>query len=231
MFKQAKVLIAEDESLIAIEIKRFVERLDYKVVDVVSNYNDALKSAMESLPDIALLDINLGKNSKSGIEIAKDIQKVKNIPIVYLTANSDKNTVFEAAPTNPIGYITKPYSQETLKSTLLLASTKIDLNNRAMVNLSQNYKFDLNKNELYYKNKFVKLSKKEKQMLKILVEANNEIVSTQDMEKELYAMSSDDDKKNINGALRGLMHRFRSKLEENILESIHSSGFRIRRIA
>lgn len=175
-----------------------------------------------------LLDINLGDNSKNGIEVAKDIQKLKNIPVVYLTAYSDKDTIFKAAPTNPIGYVTKPYSPETLKSTLLLACAKVFDRDNKVIQLSHGYTFDLESLALFYNKYMIKLSKKEKLMLKVLIEAENEIVSTEALEYELYPPLEYQGQ--ANGALRGLIHRFRSKLEENILESIHSYGFRVKRL-
>ncbi len=70
------------------------------------------------------MDINL-KNSKDGIETAKEIQKIENIPIIYLTAYSDENTIERAIKTNPISYLLKPFKREELKSTILLGLYKI----------------------------------------------------------------------------------------------------------
>lgn len=114
---------------------------------------------------------------------------------------------------------------------IILATAKMnECENTKSVKLSHGYIFDKEKIELLYNDSIVKLSKKEKEMLLILISANNAIVSSDVLEQRLYYEDSDSFSVNSNGALRGLIHRFRGKLEYNILESIHSYGFRIRRI-
>ena len=80
--EETKILIVEDESIVALDIKSAVLRLGFQVSDTVTNYFDAITSVKANEPDIVLMDINL-KNSKDGIETATDIKRIKNIPIVY----------------------------------------------------------------------------------------------------------------------------------------------------
>ncbi len=119
------ILIVEDEAIVALEIKRTILKIGFGVSNMVTNYNDALASIKEQTPDIIILDIHL-RNSKDGIETAKEIQKISNIPIIFLTAFSNDETIERAIETNPIGYIVKPFKRADIKSTLKLAIHKIN---------------------------------------------------------------------------------------------------------
>ena len=118
------ILIVEDEAIVALEIKRTILKMGFGVTDMVTNYDDAIKSIKEKLPNIVLLDIHL-KNSKDGIETAHAIKEIASVPIIYLTAFCDDKTIERAVETNPIGYLVKPFKREDLKSTLQLAIYKI----------------------------------------------------------------------------------------------------------
>ena len=86
------ILIVEDEAIVALEIKRSILKMDFSVSGMVINFDDAIKSIKEKLPNIVLLDIHL-KNSKDGIETAKAIKQIADIPIIYLTAFCDDQTI------------------------------------------------------------------------------------------------------------------------------------------
>ena len=118
--EKTKILIVEDETIVALDIKNALLKLGFEVTDMVTNYDDALRSASQKKPDILLTDIRL-ENSKNGVEIAKDIQKIHPTPIIYLTAFSDDETIIEAARTSPMGYMLKPFNRDELKSNILLA--------------------------------------------------------------------------------------------------------------
>ncbi|MDD3985090.1 MAG: diguanylate cyclase [Methanobacterium sp.] len=118
-----KILVVEDESIIAVDIKNKLEDLGYIVSKIVSNGKDAIKSVSEVDIDLVLMDIILQGNM-DGIEAAREIKKYIDIPIVYLTAHSDKKTVKRAKLTGPFGYIIKPFSDEILRSTIEIALYK-----------------------------------------------------------------------------------------------------------
>ena len=91
-----KILVVEDESIIAADIKNKLEDLGYIVSRIVSNGKDAIKSVSELDIDLILMDIVL-KGDMDGIEAAGEIKKYMDIPIVYLTAHSDKKTIIVVA--------------------------------------------------------------------------------------------------------------------------------------
>ena len=121
-----KILIVEDESIVALDIRSALRKLNYEVTDMVTSYEQAIQSVKNNCPDIALLDINL-QNSKDGIAIAKKLQKMMDISVVYLTAFSDDDTLQRAVKTNPLGYILKPFTRPELKSSLILAVHKMNI--------------------------------------------------------------------------------------------------------
>lgn len=124
------VLIAEDESLIAEELKDRIERsLGFDVIGVVASGEQAVARASERRPDLVLMDIHL-RGAIDGIEAATRIRQVNDIPIVYLTAHSDPRTVDRAKATRPYGYLLKPFAERDLRITLGVALANHELEKR-----------------------------------------------------------------------------------------------------
>ena len=119
-----KILIIEDETIVALDIKRIVKNLGYEVTDTVTNFESAINSVEKNRPDIILSDINLNSD-KNGIDIIETIQKKDFIPTIYITAYSDELTIQRAIKTNPMGYILKPFRKDDIKSALLLTIYKL----------------------------------------------------------------------------------------------------------
>jgi len=107
MDDKLKILIVEDEVIIAMRFEVFFSRRGYQVVDLVSSGEEAIKAAIKEKPDLILMDINL-KGMMSGIEAATKITAEDNIPIIFMTGYSDENLRMEADKVNPLGYFMKP---------------------------------------------------------------------------------------------------------------------------
>lgn len=107
------ILIVEDEGITAMDIKNRLESLGYNVPAMVSSGEDAVKKTKEIMPDLILMDIML-KGNMDGIEAAENIRSSLDIPILYLTAYSDDNTLKRAKVTEPYAYILKPFSEREL---------------------------------------------------------------------------------------------------------------------
>ena len=114
---RTNVLIVEDESIVALGLKRDLINLGYSVSDIVSSGEEAVVKAEEHQPDLVLMDIKLS-GEMDGIESAELIRKKFMIPIIYLTAYADDDTLQRAKFTEPFGYILKPYEQRSLQSTI-----------------------------------------------------------------------------------------------------------------
>jgi PAS domain S-box-containing protein len=119
----AKILIVEDESIVALDIKRRLIKLGYDVAAVVATGGEAIEKVKETSIDLVLMDILL-PGEIDGIEAAKRIYGRFDIPVVYLTALSDKATLERALVTEPFGYIVKPFDKKILYTTIEMAIYK-----------------------------------------------------------------------------------------------------------
>ena len=120
---KVNVLVVEDEFIIANYIKKTLRDLGYEVPAVASTGEDAIKKAGEFNPDIVLMDIVL-KGEMDGIQAAYQICSRYKIPIIYLTAYEDEDTLDRAKITEPLGYILKPFQESDLHITLEMALYK-----------------------------------------------------------------------------------------------------------
>ena len=116
------ILLVEDESIEALDIKHTLESFGYEVPYIASRGEEAVEKALAIMPDLVLIDIVL-KGDFNGIKVASEIKKL-NIPFIYLTAHSEEATVHEAKLTEPYGFIIKPYDPLELKYTIDIALYK-----------------------------------------------------------------------------------------------------------
>ena len=124
---KSRILVVEDERITAEDIKEGLKNLGYEVPAVVHSGEDAVKKAGELQPNLILMDIKL-EGEMDGIEAAGQIKKHFDIPVIYLTAYSDENTVERARKTEPSGYVIKepsgfvhkPFKESELQSIIEL---------------------------------------------------------------------------------------------------------------
>jgi PAS domain S-box-containing protein len=122
----AKILVVEDESIVAWDIKETLEKLGHTVVDLAISGAEAIRSATTDRPDLVLMDIRL-EGELDGIAAGDEIYHRLNIPVVYLTAHADEITLARATKTDPFGYIIKPFQPQTLQSTIQVACQRHQL--------------------------------------------------------------------------------------------------------
>jgi diguanylate cyclase len=115
-----KILIVEDESIIAEDIADSLKALGYRVTAIVFSGEEAIQSVVEVRPDLVLMDVNL-QGEIDGITAAEEIRTRFQIPVVYLTAYADENTLRRVNATKPFGYIVKPFEEKNLHTTIQLA--------------------------------------------------------------------------------------------------------------
>ncbi len=115
-----RILIVEDESLIALDLEHRLARHGYEVVGVVDEFGDAIVAVHEYIPDIILMDICI-RGDKDGIETAHAIAGFSDVPVVFLTAFADEATTDRASQVSPYGYLLKPFDDQSLKATLKIA--------------------------------------------------------------------------------------------------------------
>ncbi len=118
-----RILVVEDERIVAEDIKRSLQGIGYTVVGIESSGEGAIKKAEESKPDLVLMDIVL-KGKMNGIEAAEILMKKYGTPVIYLTAYADQETLSRAKITEPYGYVLKPFDERFMESTIEMAIYK-----------------------------------------------------------------------------------------------------------
>ncbi|MCW5795491.1 MAG: response regulator [Nitrospira sp.] len=117
---QERILIVDDEVVVAEDIRRQLRSLGYVVVGVVASGSEAVDMAGEHRPDLILMDIKL-KGPLDGIDAARMIQARYGTPVIYLTAFSDEDTLKRARYTLPLAYLIKPFVSSDLRAAIELA--------------------------------------------------------------------------------------------------------------
>jgi two-component system, response regulator PdtaR len=120
MEEKFKILIVEDELLVAKDISTRLQQKDYEIVGISDNCDDAVRLFQTTKPDLVLLDITI-KGDKDGIKTAQEIYKIRPTPFIYLTAHTDTDTLQRAKNTFPTAYLVKPFTTNNLMVSIELA--------------------------------------------------------------------------------------------------------------
>ncbi|HTB30434.1 MAG TPA: response regulator [Bacteroidia bacterium] len=123
--KRTSVLIVEDEIIIAKDLTLTLNKLGYNVIGHCITGEDAAKTAGEKQPDIILMDIML-KGDMTGINAAKIVRDKYNIPVIFITAYSDEDSISRANTSAPFGYIVKPFKANDLRATIETALNRFN---------------------------------------------------------------------------------------------------------
>lgn len=117
------IVVVEDESIVSKDIQQSLKKLGYNIVGAADTGAKAIDLASETQPDLVLMDIML-KGDMSGIQAAESIREKFKIPVIYLTAYADENTLSKAKVTEPYGYIIKPFKEIDLHTSIEMALYK-----------------------------------------------------------------------------------------------------------
>lgn len=118
--QQVRILIVEDESLVAMDMSDMLTRIGYDVLPAAYSYDEAVKALEQHQPDLILTDIQLG-TGRTGIDLARLIRECYQRPFVFITSHSDRATVSDAAALRPNGYLVKPFGPEDLYTCIEVA--------------------------------------------------------------------------------------------------------------
>lgn len=121
--EKAKILVVEDDNIVAIDIQDVLKILGYDVSAVASSGEEAIKITEEIQPDLVLMDIVLERDT-DGVEVTKQIRNRFDIPVIYLTAHADEDTIQRAKVTEAFGYILKPFKETELRTNIEMALYK-----------------------------------------------------------------------------------------------------------
>ena len=155
-----RILLIEDELIIAKDIKLTLGKFNFAKVDIAKNTTQANDLFSKMGYDLIISDINLNEE-KDGIDLIAEFNAVKQLPVVYLTAYSDSEIIERAQNTSPFAYLLKPFNESQLKATI----------NLALINFNKNSnKLDANNNNI---EKLEQLTKREKEVLVTLSNGNS----------------------------------------------------------
>jgi two-component system, OmpR family, response regulator VanR len=213
------ILYAEDEIGIRENIS---DSLSYYVKEVyqASNGEEAYDIYLDKKPDIILSDIHMP--ILNGIDFVKKIRQIdRQIPVIMITAHTDKEYLLEAVEQRLEKYIVKPIELEVLFEVFKKCLDTIEFNKKIILEIDNNYTYDYDKKELKYKNVIVLLNKKEISFFELLIKNQNRIVSYEELQDKVWI-----DDVMTDSALRSLVRNLRKKLPTDIIFNLSGIGYR-----
>ena len=241
-----KIIIVEDDEITALNLKLSLQKHGYDIIAMCDNAVQAREKIDEYKPDVIIIDISL-QEGNDGIELAKTIRQNYSIPFIYLTSYSDDDIIAEAIKTEPYGYIVKPFDPSSLHATIQMAifkfemenkryeeinSSKVDEQNiekllyakreaeRPIVVFGEGYYIDISKDEIFYNNQKIKLTKKENAILRLLVAKLGHVISFDQAIEYVWK-----DNGATENSIRTLVWRLRSKLPTDIIKNASGIGY------
>ncbi len=213
------LLYAEDEEGIR---KNIADSLSYYVKEVIEARDgvEAYEFYLQKKPDIVLSDIHMP--NLNGIDFVKKVREEnKSIPIVIITAHTDKEYLLEAIELKMEKYIVKLIELESLLNVLEKCVYLLELNQKILLKIDENYIYDYDKKELRYKDEIVLLNKKEISFFELLIRNQNRIVSYEELQDKVWI-----DDVMTDSALRSLVRNLRKKLPTDIIFNLSGIGYR-----
>lgn len=217
-----KILVIEDNSITAKALEYDLKNAGYKVLLAFSSHA-ALEHILHSSFDLLITDINLGDAQMNGIDLVKTLNKIKNIPVIYLTSHGDDETLEDVAETNHSYYVSKPYDSQRLLKIIKLTINRYKINDIEKMYLTQDIMYDMSNKILYAYDKEIKLTMKENLFLDLLVHKKNQIVSTYEIAQYVW-----NDEEVSQGSMRQLISRAREKFVPLSIETHHGEGYRLK---
>ena len=226
-----QIMIVEDEAITQRYLKEILqEKGVQQISDCFDNAEDAMKNVeSETYLQLILMDINI-KGNIDGIQLARMILDKYILPIVFISAYSDDETLEEVLELSPYGFITKPFSSKEVEVTLQIAykrfliheagtSDKNMYENEVLI-LNEEYSFDLKKKLLYFQDEAVKLNSNQNKFIEILAQQVNEAVPLDVLISNIWGRDIISD-----SALRTLVYTIRKSAPKIPLHSYSKQGY------
>lgn len=217
--KTLTLLYAEDEEGIR---KNIADSLRYYFKDVfeASNGEEAYLLYKEKAPNIIFSDIHMPV--LDGIEFIKRIRQNDRItPVVMITAHTDKEYLLQAVELHMEKYLVKPIELDLLFEVLAQCVKMLEINKIIKLKIDDNYTYDFDKKELFYKNENVILNKKEMLFFEVLIKNQNRVTTYEELQEEVWG-----DDVMTDSALRSLVRNLRKKLPTDIIINLSGLGYR-----
>jgi len=214
-----KVMIIEDEPLIALNLTKVLEQKGFEAMGHAGNFEDAYELFCADKPDIVISDIRL-ENDESGIEVIKQLKQISDFCVIYLTSYGDDRMIEKTLDTNPTAYITKPFKEADLSAALKLASSI------KAQSINPDFCYNKETQTLFYKSKQIILSRQEVDLFHICYLSKGFFVDMNSIEYFIWGSE-----KVSNSTRRGLIHRLRKKLNHTVFEYSNGLGCKVDGIA
>lgn len=223
VLKNLSILYIEDEEEIRENIKKTLLLLCGKV-HTTSCIKDSREILSNHKIDIIISDINLP--DQNGLSFAKEIREIdKIIPIILLTAHTDKEFLLQAARLKLIDYLTKPIDFKTLNIALQKSAQDILYNSRYIINFENNIQYNVQYRELFNlkTQKEISLTAKEIKLLDYLIKNSNRVISHEELKANIW----EDDFQGTDSALKNILNKLRKKIGKDNILNISGVGFRL----
>lgn len=218
ILKELKILFVEDEINISKLLKDALADYFFSFT-IANNGEEGLAKYKKINPDIIITDIMMPK--LDGLEMTKIIREQnENIPIIVLSAFSDKEKLLKAIDIGITKYFIKPFDPEEVLEYLSAIAIKLDKNR--IVYLNKNFSFDKNTNNLYEDNVLVNITKREKNFINLLIKNKNDITSVDELKETLWEEEEISDER-----VRTFIKRLRKKTSKELIKNIASQGYLI----
>lgn len=223
ILKSLNILYIEDELNIRINIKKTLTLFCENVLDV-ENILSAKEILQKNRIDIIICDINLP--DCDGIEFIKELRKTdKTIPVILLTAYTDKKYLLEATKLKLIDYLTKPIDFKSLNNALQRCVQEILDNSRYVISFRNNIQYNVSHNRLIDNNKEeeIHLTSKELDLLNFLIKNNNRVCSADELKFSIWENSLEAS----DSALKNLLNKLRKKIGKESIINNSSIGYKL----
>ena len=203
-----KVMIVEDDEIISNSIAGYLNKWQYTTHEV-SNFQNVITEFVEEKPDIVLMDINLPYFD--GYYFCEEIRKISKVPIIFISSASDDMNIVMAMNIGADDFIEKPFNLVVLKAKIEALLRRVyNFNSSNSLIVYKEVIFDINKDEIKYKDNIATLTKNESKILTILLENREKIVSREDIIAALWQSDNfiDENTLSVN------VNRLRSKLKD-----------------
>ena len=203
-----KVMIVEDDEIISNSIAGYLNKWQYTTHEV-SNFQNVITEFVEEKPDIVLMDINLPYFD--GYYFCEEIRKISKVPIIFISSASDDMNIVMAMNIGADDFIEKPFKLVVLKAKIEALLRRVyNFNSSNSLIVYKEVIFDINKDEIKYKDNIATLTKNESKILTILLENREKIVSREDIIAALWQSDNfiDENTLSVN------VNRLRSKLKD-----------------
>jgi DNA-binding response OmpR family regulator len=223
ILKKLNILYIEDEETIRINVKKVLLLLCRNVFDV-SNIEDAKNIFKTQRIDIIISDINLP--NINGIEFIKELREIdKTIPVILMSAYTDKEYLLEAAKLKLVDYLTKPVDFKTLSFALSKCVEDILDNSRYIILFNNEVEYNVLHKKLIHKENAeeISLTSKELELLNFLIKNNNRIVCAEELKSNLWEDCFDA----TDSALKNLLNKLRKKIGKESISNISGVGYKL----